>query len=254
MSRFACPAAIVAGLLTSTISLTAQRAPTTPQTGLSPDILALACAPVGAQGRSDTPLRITGGQDSVTRDNYTPGDLLTLNAGAVNGIRVGQEFFVRRHASGRAYEPNGLPATMVQTAGWVRVWAVDETMSLLTVTHACDAIQVGDYLEPFKLPDAVVPNPNKPKAERENFASVVAGFDLRSTFGRGDFFTINRGAEAGIKPGAQFVVYRDKKENQNFLFELGEAVAVSVGDHVATLRVTMSRDALREGDYVAERK
>src|SRR6476646_3662049 len=118
MSRFACPAAIVAGLLTSTISLTAQRAPTTPQTGLSPDILALACAPVGAQGRSDTPLRITGGQDSVTRDNYTPGDLLTLNAGAVNGIRVGQEFFVRRHASGRAYEPNGLPATMVQTAGW----------------------------------------------------------------------------------------------------------------------------------------
>jgi hypothetical protein len=143
---------------------------------------------------------------------------------------------------------------MVLTAGWVRVWAVEETMSLVTVTHACDAIEVGDYLEPFKLPDAVVPNANKPKPERGNYARVMAGADLRATFGKGDFFTINRGTQEGVKPGAQFVVYRDKNESQNFLFDLGEAVAVNVGDHVSTLRVTLSRDAFREGDYVAERK
>ena len=127
-------------------------------------------------------------------------------------------------------------------------------MSLLTVTHACDAIEVGDYLEPFELPDTIVPNQSKAKPERGNYARVMAGVDLRSTFGRGDFFTINRGTQDGIKPGAQFVVYRDKKESQNFLFELGEAVAVNVGDRVSTLRVTLSRDAFREGDYVGERK
>jgi hypothetical protein len=37
----------------------------------------------------------------------------------------------------------------VHTAGWVRVWAVEDGMSLATVTHACDAIEVGDYLDPF---------------------------------------------------------------------------------------------------------
>jgi hypothetical protein len=142
----------------------------------------------------------------------------------------------------------------VHTAGWVRVWAVEDAMSLVTVTHACDAIQVGDYLEPFTLPQAVVPNPNKPKAERDNYARVMSGLDLRSTFGRGDFFTINRGTAEGITPGAQFVVYRDKKEANNFLFELGEAVAVTVGEGVSTLQVTQSRDAFREGDYVAQRK
>jgi len=254
MSRFARPTAILVGLLTSTSPLFAQRAPTTPATGLSPDTLALACAPAGVTGQTATPLRITGGQDASTRRNYTTGDLVTMNAGATNGIRVGQEFFVRRLQANRNYESDAPGPTVAYTAAWVRVWAVEETMSLLTVTHACDAIEVGDYLEPFKLPDPVVPNPNTPKPERGNYARVMAGADLRSTFGRGDFFTINRGTQDGIKPGAQFVIYRDKKESQNFLFELGEAVAVSVGDHVSTLRATLSRDAFREGDYVAERK
>ena len=83
---------------------------------------------------------------------------------------------------------------------------------------------------------------------------MLNGNDLRNQFGRGDFFTIDRGAGEGIKVGAQFVVYRNKHENNNFLFELGEAVAVSVGPQVSTLQVTLSRDAFAEGDYVAERK
>jgi len=254
MSRFTRPASIIAGLLASTIPLTAQRAPATPGTGLSADTLALACAPVAAYARPDTPLHITGGQDAVTRWNYAPGDLLTINAGVNTGIRVGQEFFVRRVVTARGSQANGSEPMIVHTAGWVRVWAVDDTMSLLTVTQACDAIEVGDYLEPFTLPAAVIPNPDKPKPERGNYARVMAGVDLRSTFGKGDFFTINRGSHDGVKPGAQFVVYRDKKESQNFLFEVGEAVAVNVGDRVSTLRATLSRDAFWEGDYVAERK
>ena len=254
MSRLALPAAILAGLLASTIGLRAQRVPAASPTGLPADILALACAPQTGQTQPDSPLRITGGQDSSTRLNYAPGDLVTLNAGAVNGMRVGQEFFVRRTLKGRSYEMTVPQPVVKETAGWIRVWAVDDNMSLATITHACDSIEVGDYLEPFALPDAVVPNPNKPKPQRENYARVMSAADLRSTFGRGDFFLINRGTREGITPGAQFVIYRDKKESSNFLFELGEAVAVKVGDHVSTLQVTLSRDAFYEGDYVAERK
>jgi hypothetical protein len=57
-----------------------------------------------------------------------------------------------------------------------------------------------------------------------------------------------------VTPGAQFVVYRDKHEKGNFLFELGEAVAVEVKPESATLYVTLSRDAFSKGDYVAQRK
>jgi len=69
MSILAYPTAILVGLLTSTIPLTAQRAPMTPATGLSPDTLALACGPAGTTAQPATPLRITGGQDGATPRN-----------------------------------------------------------------------------------------------------------------------------------------------------------------------------------------
>ena len=84
-------------------------------------------------------------------------------------------------------------------------------------------------MNPSSYPTPVVPNPDKPKAERDHYARVLGGNDLRSSFGRGDYLTIDRGSSEGVKVGAQFVVYRDKKESQNFLFELGEAVAVGGG-------------------------
>jgi hypothetical protein len=209
---------------------------------------------MGIHGEPATPLRITGGQDAVTRRIYAPGDLVTVNAGTANGIKVGQEFFVRRLKTDRGAAANASEPVLVHTAGWIRVYAVDDAMSLATVTHACDALEVGDYLEPFTPPVAVVPASTKAAPQRGNYARVLAGADRRSTFGRGDFFTINRGTKDGVVPGSQFVVYRDKKEANNFLFELGEAVAVTVSDGAATLRVTVSRDAFIAGDYVGERK
>jgi hypothetical protein len=253
MSRYVWPTAVLSTILASTALVTAQRAPAMGHTGLPAETLSLACSPVAVAEAPAVPLRITGGQDVSIRRNYAPGDFVTINAGSQNGITVGQEFFVRRALKDRIFKTDDGPTT-IRTAGWIRVYAVDDELSLATVTYACDAIEVGDYLEGFKLPEAVVPNPNKPKAERGNYARVLGGSDLRRSFGRGDYFTINRGSNEGLKVGAQFVVYRDKHENQNFLFELGEAVAVNVGPQLSTLVITLSRDEFHEGDYVAERK
>ena len=253
MSRYVWPATLAFTLAGSSALVTAQRAPAMSGTGLPADVLHLACAPTIAEEEPAMPLRVTGGQDAATRRNYAPGDLLTLNAGAKNGITVGQEFFVRRIQRERYFKSPLRPLT-VRTAGWIRVYAVEDEMSLATVTFACDAIEVGDYLESFKLPQAVVPNAEKPKPERDHYARVLTADDLRTSFGKGDFLTINRGSDEGVTVGAQFVVYRDKREAQNFLFELGEAVAVSVNPRTATLLITLSRDAFNAGDYVAQRK
>src|SRR5215212_696835 len=248
MSRFVWPAAFLSTLVASTALVTAQRAPAMAQTGLPAEVLGLVCAPTGVTDEPPMPLRVTGGQDVSTRRNYAPGDFVTINAGARNGMTVGQEYFVRRTEKDRTFKSDDGPMT-IRTAGWVRVYAVDDELSLATVTYACDAIEVGDYLEAFQLPEAVVPNPDKPKAERDHYARVLGGNDLRSSFGRGDYLTINRGSSEGVKVGAQFVVYRDKHESKNFLFELGEAVAVTVGPKVSTLLITLSRDEFHEGDY-----
>ena len=245
---------IAIGLLAATSPARAQRGPSAASTHLSPEVLSLACSPSGALEVPPSPLRITGGQDSFARRIYAPGDLVTINAGSKNGIEVGQEYYVRRFlVDRRAPLSKDLPGT-ISTTGWVKVYAVDDEMSLVTVTHACDTIEVGDYLEPFKLPVVPTISKDRQKPERDNYGKVLVGTDRRTNFGKGDYFFINRGSDFGIEVGSQFVLYRDKKQAENFLFEIGEAVATEVKGDMATLRVTVSLDSIRSGDYVALRR
>jgi hypothetical protein len=239
-------------LLTS--SMAAQQRPSPTVSTLPRDVLALACAPSMAYEEPPTPLRVTGGQDAGARKILGTSDLVTINAGMNNGIEVGQEFYVRRVQAANGYSVSReMPATIL-TAGWIKVWAIDDDMSLATVTHACDVIQIGDYLEPFALPTVPAPDSVIVKAQKGNYGRVLLGSDRRKVFARGDFFTVDRGTQHGVTPGMRFVVYRDKRMPENFLFELGEAVAVDVREAEATLQVILSRDAFMTGDYVAMRK
>jgi hypothetical protein len=242
-----------AGLLAAAPAL-AQRAPAPGATGLPAEVLSLACAPSLAPVEPAAPLRITGGQDVFVRQSYAPGDLIAINAGTRHDIAVGQQFFVRRlHVSrGEAVTP-ATPA-VVGTAGWIQVYSVDETMSLATIVYACDTINVGDYLEPFVLPQVTVASADRPAARRDDYGRVTMGQDRRRSFGRGDYLIVDRGSDHGAEIGTQFVLYRDKRAAGNFLFEIGEAVAIDVKPHSSTLRVMTSLDAIQEGDYAAMRK
>ena len=113
----------------------------------------------------------------------------------------------------------------------IRIWAVDREMSLATITHACDSVQLNDYLEPFVLPEEPAISVLRPRAQRGNYGRLLTGNDNRTIFGRGDYFLVDRGSDHGVSVGAQFVVYRDKRRDENFLFELGEAVAVVTARH-----------------------
>ena len=236
------------------VPLAAQRGPAPTGTGLPADVIALACAPSIVYEPPPMPLRVTGSQDSFVRRTHAPGDLVTINAGTRNGIDVGQEFYTRRLLTGvRQPVSRRTPAT-VRTTGWIRVYAVDETMSLATITHACDTVDVNDYLEPLVLPQPVIPSADRPKAQRENYGRVLVGVDRRRAFGKDDFFVVDRGSDHGVTLGTQFVIYRDKRVDRNFLFELGEAFAVEVKPESSTLRITKASDAVLAGDYVAMRR
>jgi hypothetical protein len=248
---------VLTAALFAAVPALAQRAPLSPPTNLPPEVLSLACAPSLTYEAPDKNTRITGGQDAYVRRIHAQGDLVVLNAGEDDGLKVGQEFYVRRvYSSTQTKIDRNNPAT-VRTAGWIKVYAVDPKMSLATVTHACDSIEIGDYLEPFSVPQVPVASTTRNKPEK-NYGRVLPGKDLRRIFAEGDYFVLDRGADQGIKPGSQFVVYRNKRERDQqqpdvFLYELGEAVAVDVQKDRATLKVTMSRDAFTEGDLVAMR-
>lgn len=257
------------GVLAASAPLAAQLGPAPVMTHLPREVIELACAPRLVPEAPTPSLVITGGQDSFTRYSYGPGDLITINGGSDNGIDVGQEYFVRRVQGGRGSISPANPAT-IRTAGWVRVYAVDKTMSLVTVSHACDTLNVGDYLEPFALPEVPVADANPAKPQRDNYGRVMSGTDRRTSFGTGDFFLVDRGTDQGVAVGDRFIVYRYKgwmeranKSNQHvlpkdivpdFLYELGEAFVVDVKPGMSTLKVMQTRDAILEGDLVALRK
>ena len=242
-----------AGLLAAAPAV-AQRAPAPGMTGLPAEVLSLACAPSLTSVEPSSPLSITGGQDSFVRQSYAPGDLVTINAGTRDGIVVGQQFYVRRRQVARGETVTRQTPAVIRTAGWIQVYAVDEAMSLATIVHACDTINVGDYLEPFVLPQVPVPSAERPAAQRENYGHVLMGQDRRRSFGRGDYLMVDRGSDHGVSVGTHFVLYRDKRAGGNFLFEIGEAVATDVKPDSSTLRVMTSLDAITEGDYAAMRK
>lgn len=245
---------IAAGVLAAGLPVLAQRASAPGPTNLSVEILSLACKPSVVFEAPPTPLRITGSQESFAHRSFVPGDLITINAGTDNGIDVGQEYYTRR-AVPIERRPIGRdnPAG-IRTTGWIRIYAVDRQMSLATITYACDALELGDYLEPFVLPEIPEISTNRPRAQRDNYGRVLTGNDRRTSFGRGDYFVTDRGSDHGVTVGAQFVVYRDNLRAGNFLFELGEAVAVEVTPESSTLRITLSLDAFLPGDLVALRK
>ena len=232
----------------------AQRGPAPAPVHLPPEIISLACAPKVTYAAPPTPLRITGSQESVPHHSFAPGDLITVNAGTDNGIDVGQEYYTRR-ALPTEHRPISFDTpAMIQTTGWIRIYAVDTDMSLATITSACDSVEPDDYLEPFVLPDLLVPSAIVAPAQRGNYGRVLRGMDNRTTFGKTDYFNVDRGSDHGVTKGARFVVYRDKRVPGHFLFELGEAVAVDVRPESSTLQITLSRDAFIAGDYVALRK
>jgi hypothetical protein len=246
-------AAIAVAAFLGGAAVAAQRGPAATAAKLPADVLALACAPKAVFGPPDTPLRITGGQDVSVRHSHAPGDLVTINAGSQNGIQVGQEFYTRRILiSNRAPLTRETPGTMITTS-WIRVYSVDDTLSLATITHACETVDIGDHLEPFQLPTMPTIASTRPKPLRDDYAHVMSGSSRRLSFGKGDFFIMDRGSDHGVTPGTQFVLYRNKEQPRNFLYDLGEAVAVDVASETSTLLVTVSRDAIVEGDLVAIR-
>ena len=251
--------------------LLAQTGPAPSATHLDAEVIALACAPTLAFTAPVPSLLITGGQDASTRYVFRPGDLITINGGTDNGIEVGQEYYVRRLQAPRGTGISRATPAMISTTGWVRIYAVDPTMSLATISHACDTMEIGDYLEPFTVPQVTTPDADPPKPQRENYGHILMGSDRRTLFAKNDFFTIDRGTDHGVTVGTRFIIYRDKRRMETaklpvtrdlppavttpeFLYELGEAVVVDVKPEISTLQAMSARSGFMSGDFVAIRK
>jgi hypothetical protein len=213
----------------------------------------LMCGPHAAVLPPAASLRIVSGEEP-RRSVFGTADAVIINAGSLQGVRVGQEYFIRRIVSDRFALPvSGLIPLSIRTAGSLRVVEVAERAAIATISDACDGVLEGDYLEPFVRPVM----PAQAEAGEPDFGDVgliVLGNERRQIAGAGAMMVVDRGLHHGIKPGQRLTVFRTTLEGSGPIARIGQATAVMVHQDTSVIRIDSSRDAVTVGDRVAFHK
>jgi hypothetical protein len=210
----------------------------------------IACAPAGLPVPPLAGMRVIGGYVHG-RIMYAPGDALIVNAGASQGLQRGQQYFVRRPLNDASIKRPKVGAVYgVHTAGWVTIVDVKDAMAVATVTHACDGIMEGDFLEPYTEP--ALPQPALAGTpDFEHPASVMMADERRQTGYPGLIMLIDRGTDGGVRAGQTVTIYRETLNGQGPVIDVARATVLSVNSRTSVVRVEFSREAIYLGDLVA---
>lgn len=218
---------------------------------------AVACGPRAVFEKAEKvppPIAIAGTLADGATSMYAPWHRLVVNAGSEQGVRAGQQYFVRRMVD--PYQDKGnlslkakerYPMAVV-TAGWVQIDAVEDKRSIATIVHACGGITAGDYLEPFELPKVPAPLAEG-TPDYGDPAHVLFGTERAHVEGTGRLIVIDRGSKEGIQPGQRFTLFRASEAGPNVIVAKG--IAVEVKAETSMLVINDIRDAVYAGDKAA---
>src|SRR3954471_24390666 len=166
----------------------------------------LACAPMSIAAPPVNAIRVIG---SYVRGRmmFGPGEPIIISAGAKQGIQKGQVYFIRRYV-----HDNFTPASLdfvpvsIHTAGWVTVIDTNAELAVAQITHACDGILEGDYLEPYVDPVAP-PAALGGEPDYESPARIVMADQKMQTGSAGSLMLINRGSDQDVRAGQTLTIF-----------------------------------------------
>jgi hypothetical protein len=209
----------------------------------------IACAPMSAPAPTEG-LRVSGSANHG-RVMFATGDAVLVNAGTQQGVQNGQMYYVRRKVRDNFTPPTGdfIPSS-IHTAGWVTIVDTKEFVSIATVTHACDAVLYGDFLEPFTSP-VVPPAALGGEPDYANPAHIVMADERRQTASEGMVMLIDRGTEQGVRAGQTLTIYRETMGGVGPVLNVGRATIVSVAPKSSVVRIDSSHEAVYVGDLAA---
>jgi len=212
----------------------------------------LACGARAVGVPPDTSIRIAAGRERG-KALFGPDDALVINAGTARGIKVGQEYYVRRVIDDRFVGAAGdnVPRSSIHTAGWVRIEDAQTDSAIATVIKACDAIEEGDYLELFVKPTVPAPAEAAGEPDFANPGHLVLGDERRQMAAAGDLMVLDRGSDHGLRAGQHLSVFRTTGNGTGPIARVAEATVVVVNPETSTIRIDKTSDAVSVGDLVA---
>jgi hypothetical protein len=215
----------------------------------SPELLeALTCAPTGLPAPPVAGMRVLGGYVHG-KIMFGPGDAVIIYAG--DNAQRGQQFYVRRPVLDASRKQPKVGALYgVHTAGWLTVVDVKGSMAVATVTHACDGILEGDYLEPYVAP--VLPTSALTGApDYGHPGQIVLADERRQTGYPGLVMLMNRGSENDVRAGQIVTIYRETLSGQGPVIDVGRGTVLRVTGQSSLVRIDSTREPVYLGDLVA---
>jgi hypothetical protein len=211
-----------------------------------------ACAARAVGMPPDTTIRVGAGREHG-KVLFGATDALVITAGTARGLKVGQEYFVRRIVPDRFVRTgtDGMPMSSIHTAGWIRIVDAQSDSAIATVTRLCDGIQQGDYLEPFEKPvlSATSATPGEP--DFANPGHLMMGDERRQMAAQGDLLVLDRGSDHGLRGGQRLTIFRPTGGGAGPIARIAEATAVLVSPETTVIRIDKTTDAVFVGDLVA---
>lgn len=211
----------------------------------------LSCSAQATTLPPDAAVRIGEGREHG-KTLFGPGDTVVVRGGTAQGIKAGQDYYVRRVVDDKFSHPGSdkVKSYSIHTAGWIHIEDAENETSIASIVKACDGIMQGDYLEPYVKP-AVPAETLGGEPDFANPGHVVLGDDRRQMGGTGELMVVDRGSDHGIKAGQRFTFFRVTGGGSGPIAKIGEATAMVVRPDTTVVRIDKVIDAVSVGDLVA---
>jgi hypothetical protein len=182
---------------------------------------------------------------------FASGDAVIVNAGTAQGIKAGQQYYIRRLVKDRFSEPlPGFVPVSVHTAGWLRILDAQTDVSFATVTHACDGIMLDDYLEAY-VPATVSEDRPGGEPDYSHPAHLILADERRQTGSAGSLMVMDRGTDHGLRGGQRLTIFRNTLGGAGPVVRVGTATIAVVSYETSVIRIDTSNDAVYVGDLIA---
>jgi hypothetical protein len=282
-------AGTVLGIFLAGASAWTQDTPQAVVSTASPGYSSIYCSNfVSDRGKDDA--YVISGEESSAKLVFALRDLVFINKGSSQGVRLGDRYSVFRPEvdpldvqwfkwQAKLRKAMG---TFYQDIGQLKVVNVQPNVSTAEVIFACDYLQRGDFISP--LQERPSP-PFKPASAFDIFAPVsgksvgmlVYGKEFTQLYGKLSTVYVNLGTNQGVHVGDYLRIFRyqgshaelapnfDKFQYAMYGFGstpvrynwndlprdvVGEGIVLNVGANSATIMVTVARMDIYAGDYV----
>ncbi|HKQ51924.1 MAG TPA: hypothetical protein VJT74_06130, partial [Pyrinomonadaceae bacterium] len=165
-------------------------------------------APVGPE--------IVGGEQEQEQRTYVEGDIVYINAGSDQGVRVGQEYQIvrpRGRMTSKFTTKKGYLGVFMLELGQLRVTNVKERVSVAVITNSCETILLGDLLRqpnnrvaPLERSEVVLDRFADPTGKQRG--RIIMARDAREAVSRNHVVYIDLCAEDNVKAGDYLTIYR----------------------------------------------